>query len=328
MFFHRWGVTAYLTGFLLTCVLWVATVAVATEVEDGAVRTQLGRMLEAMRSRNYVSRVVHAQGNQLRSFEVWHQSDHEWEREQWMVLDGPPRVLLRQDHSSLFTMSEKGPIPIEAVQYQQQMFGGQPADIDSIAQYYHFAALGESRVAGRAAQVIGLIPRDPWRYGRRYFLDLESALPLKTDITDAQGLPVEQFLLISISLDPPPATFPAWPLDIKPPLEEKDPPAGTAEPIWTFTQLPPGFRLQRQTWFSRSGNQVTHSILGDGLASISVYVEPAGNEGASPVDLALGGTHTLSQRVGAFDVTALGEVPAVTLRAILDTLRPEAPAHD
>jgi sigma-E factor negative regulatory protein RseB len=62
-------------------------------------------------------------------------------------------------------------------------------------------------------------------------------------------------------------------------------------------------------------------VFSDGLASVSLFVEPFdarrhGQEGL----MAAGATHTLTRRVQDWWLTAVGEVPPQTLRAFAQSL--------
>jgi sigma-E factor negative regulatory protein RseB len=81
---------------------------------------------------------------------------------------------------------------------------------------------------------------------------------------------------------------------------------------WTVADLPPGFRLVGHAADSAPGSR--HLLYSDGLASISVYVEPRGN---APV-----GSHrrgALSVYGRALDhhqVVVVGDVPPATVERI------------
>ena len=90
---------------------------------------------------------------------------------------------------------------------------------------------------------------------------------------------------------------------------------------WKITPAVPGFREIRELrrpMASREEGQppipVDQAVFSDGLAAISIFVEPveknsrkegAGNSGA---------THVLVKRRGDFWITLLGEVPQATLQ--------------
>jgi sigma-E factor negative regulatory protein RseB len=138
--------------------------------------------------------------------------------------------------------------------------------------------------------------------------------------------------------------------------------ANTARDRWNATRLPPGFRNVMQAAQSMPGatGRVEHFVFSDGLASVSVFVETqvisgpaaadpnaaarspngttAGGQGttqpapAAPNEVAqFGSTSAFSTVVEGRKITAVGEVPPETVRAIANSLQsvgnpPPAPA--
>ena len=70
------------------------------------------------------------------------------------------------------------------------------------------------------------------------------------------------------------------------------------------------------------GTEVTtHILYSDGLANVSVFIAPAGEsmeEGA----LEMGGSSSYSTVIEGHRVTAVGEVPTMTLEQIATTMMP------
>jgi sigma-E factor negative regulatory protein RseB len=107
---------------------------------------------------------------------------------------------------------------------------------------------------------------------------------------------------------------------------------------WLASDLPPGFRmtLRAQQLMPGSTGPVTQWVFSDGLATVSVFVEqdaPADNAAAAPVNVAddargragngvtrVGSASAYSTTVQGYRVTAIGEVPPDTVRAIAGSL--------
>jgi len=95
-------------------------------------------------------------------------------------------------------------------------------------------------------------------------------------------------------------------------------PAATA---WTFQGLPPGFLLAvTERIPDAAGNPMEHFIISDGLATISVYVESAAQEGLNGPSR-IGAIHAQGGKIAGHQVTVVGEVPARTVAAVLSALR-------
>jgi sigma-E factor negative regulatory protein RseB len=101
----------------------------------------------------------------------------------------------------------------------------------------------------------------------------------------------------------------------KQPREE----ARTAETGWTVTSLPPGFQKVtelRRTLPGRS-QPVSQIVLSDGLANVSIFVEPNGPPSRSDEASSEDGTTTFFSRpMGDHLVTVLGEVPLATAQQV------------
>ena len=82
--------------------------------------------------------------------------------------------------------------------------------------------------------------------------------------------------------------------------------------------MPPGFRLAaRNLGQGDEDESFEHLVYSDGLASVSVYIEM--KEAAADVREGLssmGTTNAYSRNAGLRQVTAIGQVPAITVQAI------------
>jgi len=95
---------------------------------------------------------------------------------------------------------------------------------------------------------------------------------------------------------------------------------------WQAATLPPGFRLRTSTMdlSSDSSDPTLHVVYSDGLASVSVFVEPgaARRDELMPGLARMGAAFAFTQRHDDHYVTAVGEVPEITVRMIAGSMRP------
>jgi sigma-E factor negative regulatory protein RseB len=90
--------------------------------------------------------------------------------------------------------------------------------------------------------------------------------------------------------------------------------------------LPAGFRLTawRVQFIAGSSVPVQHLVYSDGLASVSVFIEPADPRSQPMSGLAqVGGAFAFSRALDGHQVTAVGEVPPVTVEAIAASVTKE-----
>jgi sigma-E factor negative regulatory protein RseB len=91
---------------------------------------------------------------------------------------------------------------------------------------------------------------------------------------------------------------------------------------WTFRTQLPGFRkvaaMKRQT--APENPESLHVVFSDGLASISVFIEPGGSAGEAEAEAVskVGPVNIYRRQVGEHRVVVMGEVPALAVRQLGD----------
>ena len=94
----------------------------------------------------------------------------------------------------------------------------------------------------------------------------------------------------------------------------------STDTAWTSDDLPQGFKAvsTHEEKMSGSDDYVTHILYSDGLANVSVFIAAAGeSEGPSRY----GGSNSFSVYREGHHITAVGEVPAMTVEQIATTMR-------
>ena len=101
---------------------------------------------------------------------------------------------------------------------------------------------------------------------------------------------------------------------------------------WQITPTVPGFHMIRELrrpMAARDPGQPTipvdQAVFSDGLAAISVFVEPVENNTRKEGSGSSGATHVLVKRRGDFWITLLGEVPQTTLQQFASAIEYKAP---
>ena len=187
--------------------------------------------------------------------------------------------------------------------------------------------LGVERVADREAVVIDIRPKDRYRYGFRLAADRRTGLLLKSELLDSGGTTLEQIVYTRLEL---PDSIPDEALKPRisgagftryeaasPPAAGRDPAARTQE--WEVGWLPAGFRMTGESYAPiRPGRvPVDHRVYGDGLVSLSVFIERVSGpgdrlEGRSSV----GAVNAFSRIVEGFQLSVVGEVPGATVEKV------------
>jgi sigma-E factor negative regulatory protein RseB len=300
-------------------------------------RGLLERMERALASRNYQGTFVHEHDGQTETLRIVHRAEGGGFAERLVSLDGSGREVIRRDGELRAYFPDQRAVLVESDPNTGLLLTGLQG-LDSAGQMYRLSEEPRTRISGREARVLVVEPQDDLRYGYRVWIDESSAMPLKTQLTTAGGRVVEQLVFTDLSL-------PARVADValQPAFSTHDfrllrhgaaaasAPRQAADTTWDAADLPPGFRLVANStrMMGDSPRAVTHLVFSDGLASVSVFVEPRTRASdsapaalAPPAETRLGSSSAVSTEVDGHRVTAIGEVPPATVRAIAGSLRP------
>lgn len=316
------------------------TAAAATETGPEA---WLSRMEQALETRNYRGVFAHQQGRTSQSLRIVHRVRNGEVEERVTALDGSGREFIRRDGELFRYLPDQQMVLVEPVRDASMMLAElRHMDVTRSRQYV-LRQLPAEVLSGRRVRVIAVQPRDRLRYGYRLWIDESSALPLKTQLLGSRGEVLEQLQFTELSL---PKNVPdQWlqpEVDASGFLWQRQPDSGlaaipslstTEASAWQSAALPPGFRMTvRSQKVLLGGTQpVTQLVFSDGLASVSVFVEagttPVAVDAMSAQIAQLGPSSAYSTVVQGYRVTAIGEVPPETLKAIAGAaVAPPAPA--
>jgi sigma-E factor negative regulatory protein RseB len=278
----------------------------------------LARMAEAVRSLNFEGTLVYLHQNRLEAMSLQHRVDQGEVQERLVSLSGPVRAVVRARERVMCVLPDGHPISVEQ---GAQILDAEGIDPRALADHYRIELLGVARVAGRDADVVGIIPRDALRYGYRFHIDRETALPLKSDLIDQQQESLEQLMFTSIAFRPVEGPVPdrtGQPL--------RSAPATSAASRWHFGDRPAGFDLvMHHEMRQPDGSTIEHFMFTDRLSAYSVYVDQDTARGLQGV-ASIGAVHAAGRSLGGYQLVAVGEVPAETVQAAVAAaeLRPAA----
>ena len=107
-------------------------------------------------------------------------------------------------------------------------------------------------------------------------------------------------------------------------------PAAATFPLplaWQVGSLPSGFHMTASGLQTLSSGPAQHLVFSDGLASVSVFIQPARTGGNVHFEEAatLGTSSAYSTLVSGYRITAVGEVPPQTVREIVQSIRSTGP---
>ncbi len=285
------------------------------------------RAREAAERFDYVGILVNQQGPSLHTSRIIHKHQAKEAVERIEMLDGPPNEIVRRGDEVIWYLPRERRI-ISDRQIGARSFPGlaQFSHVQ-LADHYRFHFLEKDRVAGRDTTVIQLLPIDNLRYGYRFWFDQSSGLLLRAQSISERGDVVAQIGFSEVTIGSLPAArlrervmaTHGWQTEIAV--------SGPADVSgWAF-RLPAGFsRLaaQRRVIAAKQSGigearDVVQIVCSDGLASISIFVEPwSAVRSQNPVQE--GPVNMVGKRIGKFWLTIVGEVPMVAIRLVADTL--------
>jgi sigma-E factor negative regulatory protein RseB len=284
----------------------------------------LQRAANAARTSSYSGTFVHTNGERTSTVRIAHAIIDGVEQERVEPLDGEPHEIVRRGEDMICYFPEAKTMRLDkrvSARFFPSIFRGPP---EALAENYTLRLGNTERMLGLECQWIRLDPKDALRFAQRLCAELTTGLLLRARTLNEQKKPIEQWTFTEVKLGPQVARS-----DVKPTLQSRvkswitdSQPRDEAKGVdtgWAVTNMPAGYRKigeVRRTLPGRS-QPVSQIIYSDGLASLSVFVEPAGVP-ARPAEAASeeGTTSFFVRPAGDFVVTVLGEVPIATAQQI------------
>ncbi|AOJ68188.1 MULTISPECIES: MucB/RseB C-terminal domain-containing protein [Burkholderia] len=298
----------------------------------------LDRIQQAAQQQNYEGTFVYQRGAYVQSSRIVHfASKGDGEFEQVESLDGKPRKLLRHNDDLYTFVPERRLCVVERRQNKDSFPALLGAGGEQVLSVYEPKALGRDRVAGLDAQVVELVPKDAYRFAYKLWTDAKTGLLLRSQTLDADDHVLEQIAFSQLQLGaaaPNQKTAIAagmrnlggWTV-VRPPVA----PIDIEAQGWQIAPTVAGFRKIREVrrpMAARDASDppipVDQAVFTDGLATISVFIEPAEKNSRKEGAGSTGATHVLVKRRGDFWITVLGEAPPATLQQFASAIEYKA----
>jgi sigma-E factor negative regulatory protein RseB len=286
---------------------WLVLPAHASDAQDS-----LKRLAQAEQQQSFQGTFVYERNGSFSTHRIWHSVADGKVRERLLQLDGSAQEVLRVDG---LTQCVSGTL--------------ESGVANKLSAWYDIKTVGTSRVAGRAATIVSLMPKDQHRYGIELHLDDETGLPLKSLLLGERGQLLERFQFTGFDTASALTERELQPsADCKPVQTAKNKAEVPTKPApWRLDWVPPGFEQSasalRKDTPTNAG--ISNLMYGDGLASFSIFVEPVSGPAVSDTRTQLGPTVAVSRRLstpkGDVTVTVVGEVPLGTAERIALSLR-------
>lgn len=325
-----------LIQFFLLCSLSIFTnftalsATVESDSDNNAAKLSFKRLSNALRELNFSTSFVVVKNNQAEPYHWLHgvtedtASGDPVELEILALLNGPRRDILRIDNMVSYIEPEYAPYSITSSHISGQIPTVFGQDISVLENTYHFVSVGRSRVLGRIAQLIRIVPKDTHRFGYWVWLDQQSGLLLKLAIITRKGQLLEQIQFTHLEITDELSEHlkllqtTDLPKVIDVTAEQKE-----TELAWQVTWLPDGFKQMKSNRHRISTNKqaVEFMLFNDGLVDLSVYVNPSKDKQRAIEFAYDGATLVLNQIINNVEVSVVGKIPVATAKNIANSVR-------
>ena len=322
----------------------VASPAGAVQTDSKGINDWLMRAHESSKKRAYIGTYVLSSGGAMSTAKIWHVCEGDQQMERVETLTGAPRSIFRHNDKVVTFMPEQKVVRTE----KRELSGSFPDLVQSannkIADFYSLKSEGTDRIAGLDADVVLLHPKDNLRFGYRVWTEQKKGLVVKLQTLDIDGKLLEQAAFSELQLDAPVKMDKLVQMMGKVSGYREERPVlvkTTAKAEgWTLKGTVPGFqpiscykRPAAGAISNAAGNvgsgagsaansdEPMQWIFSDGLASVSLFVEPFDRQRHDKeTNAVMGATQSISKQLGSYWLTVMGEVPLQTLRLFANGL--------
>jgi sigma-E factor negative regulatory protein RseB len=330
MFSPRYLPSGGLTALLLTTLTSaaVAQVPAAAPGKPAEASAWLERIRTAAQQRSFSGTLVYSAADVVSSSRVLRVGTADAVIERVEVLDGHQQRSFRHNDDIQTIWPTQRVVTHERRSVVNDA-AGLPQLESRLLASYEVRHLGDERIVGRQAAVLMLKPRDEWRFAQRLWVDAASGLLLRADVLSTQGHVLETVAFSNVELDIRPTrelvTQPKVRTEGFRTVQLHAEAASLEAAGWVAERLPAGFKLvgcvQRpvanpKEAASNRAQPALQAVFSDGLARVSVFIEPYDPAKPRPALMTnLGATHTLMKPMAErWWITVMGDVPVATLK--------------
>ncbi|QDX80413.1 hypothetical protein B9N43_03525 [Denitratisoma sp. DHT3] len=288
----------------------------------------LQRGASSTRKLSYSGVFVYQGGDRSEASRIAHVMENGRELERIEALDGSPREVVREGDEIKCYIPDQRLLVLERSKGQRSFPAALlPEGIVGLTDYYSVRRGPPGRIAGFDAQSIVVEPKDELRYRRQFWIETQSGLMLKASLLDEQGNPRESFAFTEVHIGGP---VPRDSLKAHAKFQNgewrvhdiRSREMSMEDSNWTFRAQLPGFvkisGMKRQS--PRDGHSITHLVFSDGLAAVSLFIEPLDNARPKPETgaFAMGTVNVYKRLLADHLLMAMGDVPLATLVKLAD----------
>jgi len=280
---------------------------------------------------NYTGTIVYQADGAMSTSRITHLYDGTHSRERVQTLDGKPREFIRlrteNNDEVQCLIPETRRIVVEHRAIEDPFPGLTGAPVELILAHYSLKVAGSDRVAGVDCQQLVLEPKDALRYGYRLCVDPVSGLLLRAQTVDDREV-LEQIAFAEVRIGERierSRLKPAWSTEGWTVERSEYRRANLAQQGWVVP-VPAGFVKTKEVVRRMGSAEAMQVVFSDGLATVSVFIEPAADSKALLDQVqTMGPTSAVARRVGNSLVTVIGEMPPAAARSVVASVEYRAP---
>lgn len=293
----------------------------------------LQRIHAATQKLSYTGTFVYRSGDQAETLRIARVAGRNGAHERLETLEGQPREIVRNGDEVKCYLPGSLTVKVDRQAGHNVFPQLLPANLQDISEYYHVTKGGIERIAGYECQMIVLEPKDKLRYGHRLWADANSGMLLKSQTFNDRNEVVEQFAFTQMTIGGKIgqgqlksrflAESRAWRVENSGAVA-----ANLAASGWSIKPELPGFKKVSEMKRTQGGSsEIGHLVYSDGLAAVSVFIEPMASKTALPQPglSRQGAINIYSRQVADHLVTVVGEAPAESVKKIADSVEYRKP---
>ncbi len=311
---------------LIFLLLSINVSAITTDTESA--KLSLERLSQSLRQLNFTTSFVVVKNNQAEPYHWLHGvGANGQELEVFTRLNGPRRDVLRQGEVVSYIEPEQEAYSLTSNNAQSPIPSIFRGNISELEESYRFIAVGRSRVLGRVAQLVRIVAKDKYRFSYWLWLDQQSGLLLKMAVLTRQGQLLEQIQFTHIEVSEQLSeSLAKFQLTELPAVITVNNQQQNKDLSWQVDWLPQGFSVIKSNQhnlnsYNRGDDKAVEFMLfSDGLAQVSVYVNPSEESYRAAEYASDGATIVFNHVLQGIEVGVVGDIPLETAKRIAESI--------
>lgn len=309
---------------LISFIALVSFLPILASAEDApSAEALLHQMGEASHKLNYELSYIRVKQNSIEPFMYRHSHLDKMTLSHLVYLSGSMREVIRRNDEITYLEQGNKPFTIKSEAIVAPVIPLLHKDVALLKEYYDFVSMGRAREAGAPAQVVRIVSRDGNRYSYIVWIDERSKLPLRTDLVSREGDIIEQYRVISYTVNEQIAEYMKQRLgDAELPKVLPLPAVTEEKSAWEVNWLPNGFKDVHFNRYRLAMNQrsVESNMYSDGLFNFSVYISEADKLSNKEQSIRQGRRSLYSYIQGDYEISVVGDIPPLTAKRIAESV--------